>query len=243
MAHSLVRERLDLLQQLVNGAVRFEVERNLKTGESSQRFVKELPPEEAFESFAARLRPFTMRDEPVYWENVLDAIEKLVSEETRNEIIDVDSLRAQWAGATQGRRKAQAYYVMAENGQLTDFQLAELWLNSDALHTHIIQSAVGKDLSLNERYRAAAEVYSRIGVCVNTAYFVVHHLYHENLIDLDEAVFTEPVIADTRIELPMVAYSAPVGSIPMPTNLAEVDLSAWKPIDEDIELLASEEGA
>jgi hypothetical protein len=28
--------------------------------------------EEAFESFAAQVRPFTIRDEPVYWENILD---------------------------------------------------------------------------------------------------------------------------------------------------------------------------
>jgi hypothetical protein len=49
------------------------------------------------------------------------------------------------------------------SGQLSDVQLADLWLNSDALHTRQIQSGVGKDMSLNERYKAAVGVYSRIG--------------------------------------------------------------------------------
>jgi hypothetical protein len=49
----------------------------------------ELPPEEAFESLAARLRPFTMRKEPVYWETVLDALEKLLSPEVLAEVMEL----------------------------------------------------------------------------------------------------------------------------------------------------------
>jgi hypothetical protein len=55
---------------------------NMRTGEAEHRVMLELPPEELFESFAARIRPFIMRKEAIYWEVVLDALEKLVSPET-----------------------------------------------------------------------------------------------------------------------------------------------------------------
>ena len=167
MAHSLVREQMELLADLASGTIKVNVLVDKKTGESEHRVLMELPPEEAFESFAARLRPFTMRKETVYWEVVLDALESLLSEETLAEVVDIDDLRKHWSNVVDGSQMAQAYYVVTEKGKLTDVQLADLWLNSDALHTQLIQSAVGKDLSLNQRYQAAAGVYARIGACVN----------------------------------------------------------------------------
>ena len=168
----------------------------------------ELPPEEAFESFAARLRPFTIRDERVYWELVLNAIEDLTPQKIRDEVIDLEGLRAAYAGVTQGKNTPQAYSVITENGQLTDLQIADLWLYSDALHARTITSAVGTDLGLDERYRAAAGVYARLGSVVNATYNLIAHLVREGLLDLDKAVFTERVIAETRIDMPMVAVSA-----------------------------------
>jgi hypothetical protein len=68
MAHSLVRDHSKVLNELASGTIQVHVQVNKATGEATHRFTMELPPEEAFESFAARLRPFTMRKEPVYWE-------------------------------------------------------------------------------------------------------------------------------------------------------------------------------
>jgi hypothetical protein len=34
---------------------------------------------------------------------------------------------------------AQAYFVMTESGKLTDLELADLWLNADALHDKAIR--------------------------------------------------------------------------------------------------------
>jgi integrase len=70
-AHSLVREHAKLLEDLASGTMQLHIEVNTETGETEQSFRMELPPEEAFESFAARVRPFTMRKEPVYWEHVV----------------------------------------------------------------------------------------------------------------------------------------------------------------------------
>jgi hypothetical protein len=238
MAHSLVRENFDLLNDLAAGTFRATIEVNTKTGEGTAMLKKTLPPEEAFESFAARLRPFTVGKETVYWSAVLDALEKLLSKETLAEIVDIDSLREHWKRVVEGSNVAQAYFVMTEKGQLTDAQLADLWLNSDALHTQPITSDIGKDLSLNQRYQAAVGVFARIGAVANHTYFVVTHLCQAGLLELDASVFTVPVLADITIEMPTKTYSAAVGA-PLPTDLSNLDPDVWKPIHEDIEFVNS----
>lgn len=239
MAHSLVGENMELLQSVADGTFQFEVTKNHETGEREMRFLLELPQEEALESFAARLRPFTMRDEPVYWELVLDAISDLASQILLDDVVDIEGLRDVFAGITRGKNTAQAYYVLTENGQMTDLQLAESWLNSDALHAQAIKSPVGSDLGLDERFRAAAGVYARLGAAVNAAYVVISYLYSEGALDLSPAVFTDRVTAETSINEVLVGgYSAPVGSAPMPKELSEAMAAsdpAWRPIWEDFE--------
>jgi hypothetical protein len=239
MAHSLVHEHMDLLQAVADGTFKVKVIKNPQTGEREQRLLVELPPEEAFESFASRLRPFTMRDEPVYWELVLDAIEELTPQKIRDEVIDLEGLRAAYADVTEGKNTAQAYSVITQNGQLTDLQLADLWLYADAMHARMITSTVGSDLGLDERYRAAAGVYSRLGAAVNATLNLIAHLVREGQIELDEAVFTERVTAETSIDMPIAGgYSAPVGAAPMPTDLSgtsELDPNVWRPIWEVFE--------
>ena len=103
MEHSLVREHLPLLNKVARGTFDLIIEVNKKTGESKHRLRLELPPEEAFESLAARLRPFTIGKESVYWAAVLNALEKLLSKETLAEIVDIESLREYWSEAVEGR--------------------------------------------------------------------------------------------------------------------------------------------
>ncbi|MBU8820110.1 hypothetical protein KL864_29950 [Mycolicibacterium goodii] len=242
LEHSLVRDHLPLLNEVAAGTRKLIVEVDTKTGEGRHRLRVELPPEEAFESLAARLRPFIMRKESVYWETVLDALESLLSAETLAEIVDIDTLRGYWCEVTQGAKVAQAYYVMTESGQMTDVQLADLWLNSDALHTQPIHSAVGNELSLDSRYQAAAGVYARIGACVDYTFYLICSLHGEGLLELDASAFTEPVLAESTIDIEVKAYSAKIGSTPMPTSLHGLDLSAWRLVHEDVELFDESDG-
>lgn len=242
MAHSLVRDHLDLLNGAATGRFHVNVVWNMESGESTHRFMRDLPPEEEFESLAVRLRPFVMRKESVYWASILDSVEKLLSKETLDELVDIQSLRDYWAETVEGKKVAQAFYVLTDKGQLSDVELADLWLNSDSLHTQPIQSDVGKDMSLNHRYQAAAGVYSRIGACMEYTLFWVTYLAREGLIALDESVFTDQVIAESKVDEPTKAYCVPLGGAPMPTDLAELDLSKWKPVHEDPELMALVQG-
>lgn len=86
-------------------------------------------------------------------------------------------------------------------------------------------------------YRAAAGVFARIGACVDYTLFLISYLQGAGLIQLDYAVFTEPVTAQSNVDIEVKAYVAEVGSTPMPTTLDELDLSAWRPVHEDIELI------
>jgi hypothetical protein len=75
----------------------------------------------------------------------------------------------------EGSTVAQAYYVITQTGTITDTKLADLWLNSDALHTQLIQSAIGKGMCLLIG-KAAVGVYSCIGVCVENTLWLVRCL-------------------------------------------------------------------
>lgn len=238
MAHSLIRDRMKLLQAVADGTFKFQVTKDPETGEREQRFLLELPDEEALESFAARLRPFTIRDERVYWEAVLDAIADLTPQDLLDEVIDIEDLRKVFADITTGKKSAQAYYVMTDSGQLSDMELADLWLNSDALHAQVINSAVGKELGLDERFRAAAGVYARLGAAVSSALALITYLVGEGVLELDQSVFSERVLAETSVnDVMAVGYSAPAGSTPMPTDMSEFTSldPNWRPIWEEFE--------
>ena len=68
---------------------------------------------------------------------------------------------------------------------------------------------------------------------------VIAHLVCVGLIELDKAAFTERVIAETSIDMPIAeGYRAPVGASPMPTDLSdtsELDPNVWRPIWEVFE--------
>jgi hypothetical protein len=238
MAHSLIRDQMDLLQSVADGSFKVKVTKDSETGDREQRFLLELPNEEALESFAARLRPFTIRDERVYWEAVLDAIADLTPQVLLDEVLDIEDLRKVFADITTGKKSAQAYYMMTDSGQLTDMELADLWLNSDALHAQAINSAIGNELGLDERFRAAAGVYARLGAIVSNTLALITHLVREGVLELDQSVFTERVLAETSVDDVMAGgYSAPAGSTSMPTDMSEVtDLDPnWRPIWEEFE--------
>jgi hypothetical protein len=235
-AHSLVREHRKLMEELTSGTIRVRVQVNMRTGEAEHRVLLELPPEELFESFAARIRPFIMRKEAVYWEVVLDALEKLASPETLAQVVDIPDLRSLWEGIITGSTVAQAFYMVTDHGTMSDFKLAERWLYTDLLHA---QSADG-DFTLNQRYQAAAGVYARLGACVNNTLNVIGTLAEQGLISIDLEVFTEPVLAETSIEMPGRVYSAPLGA-ELPSDLSNLDPNVWHQIHEDIELAGPED--
>lgn len=238
--HSLVRDHRELMNDLAQGRFHVNVEVDNATGNGKHRFSVELPPEESMESFAARVRPFTMAREPVHWAKVIDALERLLDQHTLTQVVDLDDLRNHWTRIAEGKRKeSHAYFFATENGRMSDVQIADLWLNSDALHSQTIESAIGNDTDLDQRYRAGAGVYARIGACVEDTFNVIAGLFDMGLIEMDMEVFTTQVTASPKYELNGQVFISPEG-VPFPTDFSgPPDIAGWTPIHEDPEVVAA----
>jgi hypothetical protein len=74
---------------------------------------------------------------------------------------------------------------------------------------------------------------------VSNTLSLISGLVREGLLELDQAAFTERVMAETQIDRPMTGgYSPPVGAEPMPTDLSDVlavEGTVWRPIWEEFE--------
>lgn len=70
----------------------------------------------------------------------------------------------------------------------------------------------------------------------------INYLVTVGLLELDKSPFTEPVVADNEIDQPAQAYCVPLGGAPMPTDMTELDLTKWKPVHEDPELMTVVQG-
>jgi hypothetical protein len=147
-------------------------------------------------------------------------------------------LRSFWDKVITGTTVAQAFYMVTANATMSDFKLAERWLYTDLLHA---QPADG-DFTLNQRYQAAAGVYARLGACVNNTLNLIGTLAEQGLISIDPEVFTEPVLAETSIEMQGRVYSAPLGA-ELPPDLSDLDPNVWHQIQEDIELVNRVDGS
>ena len=130
------------------------VEVNKKTGESKHRFRRELPPEEAIRVPGRQVATVRRAQGIGLLGGGTGCGREAVEQETLAEVVDIQGLRDYWSEVVEGSKVAQAYYVITDGGQISDVQLADLWLNSDSLHTQPIQSDVGKDLNLNQRYQS-----------------------------------------------------------------------------------------
>ena len=59
-----------------------------------------------------------MRDEPIYWEVVIEALEKSLSKEALTDLVDIDGLRDHWSNVLQGVKSTQAFYMQTKNGTI-----------------------------------------------------------------------------------------------------------------------------
>lgn len=238
MAHSLIREQADLMARLHDGTVKISVTRNVKTGDESHRIKIEYPPEEAMESLASRVRPLILKGEPIYCLKVLNALEEAVGTEALNEEIDLDWWREEWKTIIDGSGGAQAYIVGTANGQITDRKLMYAWIYGDLVHATTPRSPVIKDLSIDDRYHAAAPGIARICHLVIRTHIMLVSLIDKGLLSVDPQVFSEKVVVSkTIVDREAKVYMAPVGEEggppPMPTDPSQdLDPTQWQSVHQ-----------
>lgn len=215
-AHSLAKD-LDRLARDAAGG--FEVSLDL-AGRSS--ITRTLPDdEEAFESFASRIRPLTVKQEPIYYTRTLDAIEHLSHDVDDNHRARLDELRKAWEGTEIQGVQVQGYAVQqtqadgsGATGMVSDTQLAAGWLYADLVHADPTgPKTASLDFSLKERYAAAVRVFSRMAMLTIWTLQLVEALRNADSLVVDETAWTDPVVVEvSEITEQAHVFMAPVGA-------------------------------
>jgi hypothetical protein len=213
-AHSLVRDE-DALAGFA--AARFSVQLSV---DSEARVSYTLPPsEEVFESLVARLRPVLLSTEPIYYDKVLSALERLLGAspaDTAELRGDLAVLRVLWESTALGSQ-VQAYLVMAakpdgseSTGPVPDTVMADGWLYADLVHASPHgQKAKALSFSLTERYSAAVGVFSRLAMLTVITLRLIERARDTGVLSVDQQSWDdEVVITATEIELRATLYTA-----------------------------------
>ncbi len=229
-AHSLVLDRAKL-QSHASGSFRGTID---TTGKMTM--VQELPDdEEAFESLAARLRPLTVRSEPIYFVKVFAALEAVQSAEYEDRIA---ALRDAWNDTEIQGTQVQAFSVqqsMADGTEATDFvsdtQLAAAWLYADLVHADATGAKkAALVFPMVERYAAAVRNFSHMALLTLATLELVESMAEAGLVDLDpQARTAEVVVGKSELVRETRAYMAEVGTTPPDLRITRGWSDEWKP--------------
>jgi hypothetical protein len=179
--------------------------------------------EEVFESLASRVRPLTVKSEPVYYVKVFDAIDRALSN------ADVDDaqrarlgeLRRAWEAAEIQGTQTQAYAVQSARidgtgatNLVSDTQLAAAWLYADLVHADA-QGPKQEALAfpLRERYSAAVRLFSHLAVLTVATLRMVESLRDSSALSIGDSPWNEDVVvgASEFVQEARV-FVAPLGS-------------------------------
>ncbi|MCR2792734.1 hypothetical protein NQ156_06615 [Microbacterium sp. zg.Y625] len=179
--------------------------------------------EEVFESLASRVRPLTVKSEPVYYVKVFDAIEHLIREADVDDVLRarLQELRRAWDASEIQGTQVQAYSVQSARidgsdatNKVSDTQLAAAWLYADLVHADAQgpkQDALA--FSLRERYAAAVRVFSHMAALTVATLRIVESLRDAQVLALDDSAWQNDVtIGTSELIEEARAYVAPVGS-------------------------------
>jgi hypothetical protein len=227
------------MTKLHKGEVTITVRVNTKTGEETHRLQAEYPHEEALESLASRVRPLILSSEPIYYEKAFNALEQLVGTDKINEEIDLAWWHGYWRHVIDANLAAQAYWVMTPSGTTTDRKLMYAWLYGDVIHAKSPRSLAIRDLSIDQRYYAAAPGIARICDRVIYTHIMLTALIDKGLLTVDPEVLSEAVVVTTTsVDEALEVRVSDVG-VPVPDDLttigpAALDPAVWRTPHQDL---------
>ncbi|SCL35822.1 hypothetical protein [Micromonospora aurantiaca (nom. illeg.)] len=217
-AHSLVQDWDELLYH-----ARGEFQAHIDiSGRMSIR--RRLPDhEEVFESLASRVRPLTVKSEPVYYVKVFTAIDRLLGDRQGDDPHRerLQQLRRAWEAAEIQGTQAQAYALQSARidgteatNMVSDTQLAAAWLYADLVHA----DATGPKrealaFPLRERYAAAVRLFSHLAALTVETLRLVQSLRDSSVLSVASSAWDDDVvIGATEFVQEAQAFVAPVGA-------------------------------
>ena len=229
-AHSMAQD-LDQLRRLAGA------EFHLGFDGTAHFFEWKLPPEEATESAAARVRPLLLQGDDCYYANVLAALGYFLRDHPERGNVR-EALRAWQARVDEPKVSTDAGYIVqvknestGEEGSMSDRQLALAWIYGDVVHHDADRRAGARVFGVGERYRAAVPLVAFVMLNAVRLLGVVRSLQERQLISLDDDVFTEEVIAlETTFRVEATAYVAEVGT-PPPSSINDQWPDGWRKLN------------
>ena len=182
--------------------------------------IQELPDsEEAFESLAARLRPLTVKSEPIYFATVLTALREAAADEEER----IASLEKAWEAAEIQGTQVQAFSLQQSKidgseatGFVSDTQLAAAWLYADLVHADATgPKRAALVFPLAERYAAAVRVFSNLASLTLQTLDLIQSLSDAGRLSIGADAFTaDVVVGEKQLVREARAYVAEVGTEP-----------------------------
>lgn len=229
-AHSLVQDRAELRRH-AEGSFSGTLDTS-----GSMTVVQELPDsEEAFESLAARLRPLTIKSEPIYYAKVLSALDAVAADEDKPRI---ERLTHAWSAAEIQGTQVQGYSLQQSKmdgsdatGPVSDTQLAAAWLYADLVHADATgpkQAALA--FPLTERYAAAVRVFANLATLTLATLELIQTMSDAGrVIITPEALTGDVVIGKTQLVREARGYVADLGAAPPDLRVSPGWPAEWKP--------------
>lgn len=197
--------------------------------------------EEVFESLASRVRPLTVKSEPVHYAKVFDAIERLIAEADVEDALRtrLRDLRRYWETSEIQGTQIQEYSVQSvrvdgteATNMVSDTQLAAAWLYADLVHADA-QGPKQEALALpfRERYAAAVRVFSHMAVLTVKTLQLVESLRDARVLAVDDSAWEDDVtVGVSELFKEARVFVAPPGS-EMPDLRVPLDLAeGWRPL-------------
>ncbi len=201
-AHSLFSDR-NRFRNWVEGAIHLTVDGD---GQGEIRF--DVPPEEAFESLAARVRPLLLEQDGLHHKQVLAALGAFVRHDT--ELREQrETLQGMWKQAAGSTMVAfQLGEVRDGAPAVADAELAHGWLYGDLVHAKPDVSPAVLRTSIDMRFIAAVVVYGRAAVATVATLNVIRQAADNGLFGLSPAALTGRVVVSTPLVKRMASVAA-----------------------------------
>lgn len=197
-AHSLQSDRAQFIKW-VHGSALLE----FRDGSGEIRY--DVPPEEQFESLAARVRPLLLEQDGVHHSRVLAAIGAFGRDDD-----DVkrakDVLSTTWKRVTRSTLLGFAISEAVDGAPLiNDVDLAHGWLYADLVHADRGLPEGVLNATLNQRYFAAVLVYGQAALAAVATLNVVRMLVSKGLLTLEPEAEGAPVVVRYPMTFPVAA--------------------------------------
>lgn len=190
-----------------------------------------LPPEVEFESLAARVRPFTVGNDFLFYEHVLGSLRRMTARRGIEFQLSCDHFDREWGEATRRDNSVRAYVMLTEQGRVSDLELAYSWLYQDSVHGDEVDL---RTVGVKHRYEAAVGVFSNIAVVIIEMLHYVNELVAMGFLELPIGTFTDQVVVSTtevveQVQIYVSKHSA--GEPPDMENLRSIP-EGFVPIHE-----------